>query len=343
MSTVPLIPAAQYLRMSTEHQQYSLDFQRAIIQSYAERHNFIVVKTYTDEGKSGLVLRHREGLARLLHDVVAGGQPYRVILVYDVSRWGRFQDADESAHYEFLCKQSGAPIHYCAETFSNEATMSNAIMKAFKRVMAAEYSRELSDKTTLAMTRLVQDGLWAGSMPGFGLRRMLVSSDGKPKTVMNMGEWKQLRRDRTVLVPGPADEIRVIKEIFRLYIKEKRSMPGIARRLNELGILHGGVRWTYQAIRLILFSEKYAGSLVWGRYTQKLQSKYVPVPKEKWVVARGVIEPIVDRQTFDAARTVWANRTKQFSDKQYLDSLRSLLETSGRLNARLINESAMTP
>jgi DNA invertase Pin-like site-specific DNA recombinase len=325
MSAIPLIPAAEYLRVSTEHQQYSLEFQTAMIRSYAMQHNFLVVQTYTDEGRSGLVLRHREALAQLLHDVVAGGQPYRVILVYDISRWGRFQDADESAYYEFLCKQAGSPIHYCAETFSNDATMPNAIMKALKRVMAAEFSRELSDKTTLAMTRLVKEGLWAGSSPGYGLRRMLVSGDRKPKELMGVGEQKYLRRDHTVLVPGPPDEIRVIKEIFRLYIKEKRSMPFIARKLNGLGILHGSVRWTYQAIRLILFSEKYTGSMVWGRYTQKLRSRCVSVPKEKWVVARDVFEPVVDRKTYDAARTVWANRTKQFSDEQYLNALRALL------------------
>jgi DNA invertase Pin-like site-specific DNA recombinase len=88
MSAIPLIPAAEYLRVSTEHQQYSLEFQNAVIRSYAMRHNFFVVQKYTDEGRSGLVLRHREGLAQLLHDVVAGGQLYRVILVYDISRWG---------------------------------------------------------------------------------------------------------------------------------------------------------------------------------------------------------------------------------------------------------------
>jgi len=26
---------------------------------------------------------------------------------YDVSRWGRFQDADESAYYEFVLKKAG--------------------------------------------------------------------------------------------------------------------------------------------------------------------------------------------------------------------------------------------
>ena len=96
-----LIPAAQYLRMSTEHQQYSLENQSAATQKYAEARGFQIVCTYSDAAKSGLVLRRRPGLQQLLRDVV-GTPPYRVILVYDVSRWGRFQDNYESAHYEFL-------------------------------------------------------------------------------------------------------------------------------------------------------------------------------------------------------------------------------------------------
>lgn len=36
MTAKLLIPAAQYLRMSTDHQQYSLDSQRLAIHSYAD-------------------------------------------------------------------------------------------------------------------------------------------------------------------------------------------------------------------------------------------------------------------------------------------------------------------
>ena len=49
------IPAAQYLRMSTESQD-SLQFQQSVISAYADKMNFHVVKTYTDPGKSGLGL-----------------------------------------------------------------------------------------------------------------------------------------------------------------------------------------------------------------------------------------------------------------------------------------------
>src|SRR6202167_4844823 len=103
MATDQLIPAAQYLRMSTEHQQYSTENQSSAIQKYAESHNFKVVHTYSDTARSGLVLRRRTGLQQLLKDVVGGTSGFHAILVYDVSRWGRFQDTDESAHYEFLC------------------------------------------------------------------------------------------------------------------------------------------------------------------------------------------------------------------------------------------------
>jgi DNA invertase Pin-like site-specific DNA recombinase len=89
---------SQYLRMSTEHRKYSLDNQAAAIEKYAQQNGFTVILTYADSGKSGLVLKHRQGLARLLHDVVGSKQPYHAVLVYDVSRWGRFIDIDESAY-----------------------------------------------------------------------------------------------------------------------------------------------------------------------------------------------------------------------------------------------------
>src|SRR5438105_12500783 len=160
--------AAQYLRMSTEHQQYSLQNQAAAIQKYAEMHGFEIIQTYSDAGRSGLFLKRRSGLSRLLQDVVGGNQYYRAILVYDVSRWGRFQDTDEAAHYEFLCKSAGVPVHYCAETFANDGSLPSLIMKALKRTMAGEYSRELGVKVLAGQKRLALLGFKQGGMPGYG-------------------------------------------------------------------------------------------------------------------------------------------------------------------------------
>ena len=97
--------AAHYVRMSTERQEYSLDNQSAAISRYAQEHGFVIVRAYTDAARSGLDLAHRPGLRKLLEDVLNPQPGFEAILVYDVSRWGRFQDVDESAYYEFLCNQ----------------------------------------------------------------------------------------------------------------------------------------------------------------------------------------------------------------------------------------------
>jgi len=175
MATNQRVPVAQYVRMSTEHQQYSLENQSLAIQKYADCHDFEIVQTYTDTARSGVILKHRAGLQRLLQDVVQGACGFSAILVYDVSRWGRFQDTDEAAHYEFLCKSSGVPVHYCAEIFANDGTLPSLIMKALKRTMAGEYSRELGVKVLAGQKRLAMLGFKQGGLPGYGLRRMLVS------------------------------------------------------------------------------------------------------------------------------------------------------------------------
>ena len=111
--------------------------------------------------------------------------------MYDVS-WGRFQDADEAAHYEYLCKSAGVPIHYCEEMFLNDNSTSGLTMKALKRSMEAEYSRELSIKVRGGLSRLTMFGFKAGGSPAFGLRRLLVDSGGRPKQLLKDGERKSL-------------------------------------------------------------------------------------------------------------------------------------------------------
>ena len=202
MSSNMRVPAAQYLRMSTEDQLYSLANQSVRIREYAEQNGFDIVKTYEDPGKSGVMLKHRDGLNALLTDVVSGAAAFKAILVYDVSRWGRFQNPDEAAHYEFLCARSGIPLHYCAEQFSNDGTACSAIVKALKRSMAAEFVRELGEQVIQGKTRLAQMGFWMGGPPGYGYRRRMVSADGKRKSVLKDGEQKSLKTDRVTLVLG---------------------------------------------------------------------------------------------------------------------------------------------
>jgi hypothetical protein len=109
--------AVQYIRMSTDQQQCSPIFQRQAIAEYAAKHSIRIIRDYEDAGISGLTLRARPALNQLLIDVADPQRRFSLVLVYDVSRWGRFQDVDESAFYEYLCRRHGVKVVYVAEPF----------------------------------------------------------------------------------------------------------------------------------------------------------------------------------------------------------------------------------
>ena len=83
--------AAEYVRMSTDHQKYSTENQSDAIKQYAQARGIEIVKTYADAGKSGLKIEGRDALQQLIEDVKSGSADFTLVLVYDISRWGRFQ------------------------------------------------------------------------------------------------------------------------------------------------------------------------------------------------------------------------------------------------------------
>ena len=183
------------------------------IKEYAARRGMVIMKIYADEGKSGLSVKGRESLRSMIAEVEAGSAEFKAILAYDVSRWGRFQDADESGFYEYICKRAGITVHYCAEQFENDGSPTSNIIKSVKRSMAGEYSRELSTKVFQGACRLIQLGFKQGGAAGFGLRRMLVDQTGQSKGILKIGEQKSLQTDRVVLVPGPENEQETVRWI----------------------------------------------------------------------------------------------------------------------------------
>lgn len=226
--------AAQYVRMSTEHQQYSTNNQSDKIREYADKRGIEIVKTYADDGKSGLSIGGRAALQKLLSDEESGHADFNLILVYDISRWGRFQDADESAYYEYICRRAGIPVTYCAEQFENDGSPVSTIVKSVKRAMAGEYSRELSVKVFTGQCRLIELGFRQGGTAGFGLRRVLLYERGNIKGEPKRGEHKSLQTDRVFLMPGPDEEVSWVNKMYRwlmnppdMWIRKEGAFEGI--------------------------------------------------------------------------------------------------------------------
>jgi DNA invertase Pin-like site-specific DNA recombinase len=337
-------PAAEYVRMSTEHQKYSTDNQASAIRRYAEKRGYDIVKTYADEGKSGLRLDGRDALKQLLKDVEERRSTYSVILVYDVSRWGRFQDPDEAAAIELTCKKAGIAVHYCAEQFENDGSIGSSIIKTVKRAMAGEYSRELSVKVFAGQSHLIQLGFRQGGPAGFGLRRQLVDQAGARKALLDQGEHKSIATDRIVLVPGPEQEISTVREVYRLFLEENRSEREIAVILNSRGILTDLLRpWTRGTVHQLLINEKYIGNNVWGRTSFKLKQSRRENPPEEWIRCDGVFEGIIEPQLFERAQEIISARSARLSDEQMLECLAGVLGQRGRLSGLIIDETEYCP
>lgn len=330
--------------MSTEHQKYSTANQSEVIASYAASRSIEIVRTYADEGKSGLRLDGRDALQRLIADVEHGTADFETILVYDVSRWGRFQDADESAYYEYICKRAGITVQYCAEQFDNDGSPVSTIVKGVKRAMAGEYSRELSTKVFAGQCRLIEMGFRQGGPPGYGFRRALVDEAGRPKGELAPGEHKSIQTDRVVLTKGPDEEVAVIRDIYRRFVEDGISERELADRLNAAGIAaENGRRWTRGIIHQILINEKYVGNNVWNRVSFKLKKKRVRNPPEMWVRSEGVFPAPVDRMLFDAAQTIIRDRCQRLSDDEMLESLAKLRQSEGLLSGIIIDEAEGLP
>jgi DNA invertase Pin-like site-specific DNA recombinase len=335
--------AAQYVRMSTDYQRYSIQNQAAAIAAYAQQRNLTIVRTYVDEGRSGVRIKGRPGLIELIEDVQSGKADFDHILVYDVSRWGRFQDVDESAHYEFVCKRSGIKVTYCAEQFDNDGSLLSSIVKNIKRVMAAEYSRELGVKVHTGQSRVAALGYRVGGPLTFGLSRELVDESARSKGKLTKGERKALHTDRVRLQPGSEEETAIIRWIFHQFVVERKSYSRITRELNQAQITNQGRPWTGAMIRIILTNENYIGNIVYNRTTRPIGQKLISNPKDRWIRGLAVIDPIVDPNLFARAQKMLTERRIQIPEDQMLLRLRTTLHQKGKLSWAIIDNTPGLP
>lgn len=330
--------AAQYLRVSTDQQKYTMENQAAAIAAYAARRNVKIVSTYSDR-RSGVRIAGREGLLQLIRDVQRGGAEFDCILVYDVSRWGRFPDVDESGYYEFICRHAGINIHYCADDFENDGSLASIILKTNKRVAAADFSQQLSKKVFLGQCRVTTLGHWRGGPAPYGLRRRLVGENGKPKRLLKLGQQKSLKLEHVVLVPGPPSEIKIVRQIFNSFANRKKTRTEIADDLNAKRIKNArGNRWSMLTISNTLKNEVYLGHIIYNRRSQKLGERQVRNPRDMWIRCNNAFKPIVSSALFAKAQQVMADldRGKERTDKELIDILTVLRRKHGRLSLKLM-------
>jgi DNA invertase Pin-like site-specific DNA recombinase len=339
----PLRPAAQYVRMSDAQQMYSIETQKEMIAEYARREGYELVATYADEAKSGVSLRGRDGLKSLLRDVHAGA-PFEAVLVTDVTRWGRFQDPDEGAHYEFICRKAGVSVVYCAEVFDNSGGQASAILKSVKRVMAAEYSRQLSARTRAAVFRVFAEGQCPGGPAPYGFAKELLDPLSGQVRILGPGQRKQRASERLRFAWGPAEEVANVRRIFRDYARDGRGRLEIARALNCEGRAYSdGQPWTSGRVTAVLDNDLAIGLFAFGKSTNRFGVRTKVMDRKDWSRVR-VVKPVVSRALFAKAR---ARRDacvrRVHSDETLIQDLRRLIARHGPVTHQLIAARGIAP
>jgi len=340
-----MIPVAQYMRMSSEHQKYSIANQTAAISEFAVGHGFKIIETYADLAKSGVYLKGRIGLQNLLRDVTGKDVRYKAVLVYDVSRWGRFEDDDEAACYEFLCRRFGVKVIYCEETFPNDGSVVSSILKTLSRIDAREFSKELSLKIFESKLQLAKLGFWPGGPAPYGFARKLISEEDPTRNrILNHHDRKALPRDKVILVPASTEEITTVRTIYRLALKHN-TYREIETYLNQKGFHNRGARWNKSAIGEILKNPLYSGCNVWGKTCRRIGYKPGNVKATEWVITPKSFTPIVTPKCYRRVQDILHKRryNSTWTDEELLSALYKLRNRAGTLSATLINRTFNMP
>ncbi|MGS4662060.1 recombinase family protein [Citrobacter farmeri] len=339
------VRVAQYLRMSTDHQQYSLHNQSEYIKDYAEKNNMEIAYTYDDAGKSGVSIIGRHSLQQLLSDVEQKKIDIQAVLFYDVSRFGRFQNSDEAAYYSFLFERNGVDLIYCSEPIpTKDFPLESSVILNIKRSSAAYHSRNLSEKVFIGQVNLIKLGYHQGGMAGYGLRRLLVDENGIAKEILGFRKRKSIQTDRVILIPGPKNEIKIVNSIYDLFIDDNMPEFIIAERLNEQNIpAENGTLWTRAKIHQILTNEKYIGNNIYNKTSSKLKSRLVKNPKNEWVRCDKAYKPIISKKKYNKAQEIIQLQSVHLTNDELLEKLKQKLESNGKLSGFIIDEDDTGP
>ncbi len=308
----PRKKAILYLRHSRENaQENSLEIQREESHKFAEKFNTDIIGEEFDDGVSGLTA-DRPGFRNLFTKWVNNLDAPHVdyIIVYDMSRWGRFQDPNEAGHYAHLCQQKGITIQYVNRgrlegvvDTDEQGQLLQHILTPTERFIAAQHSAQLSPKTWLGCVKVVEQGYSAGGSAPYGLQRILLDEEKKFVQVLNRGDKKFLSNQRVKLKPADDQTTETVRNIFNWFVNELLEPEEIADRLNTQKTLSpGGRHWDREKITRILTREEYIGTRVYNKTWHRLKKKKRDNPPDAWIRRIDAFAAIVSKEVFNKAQ-----------------------------------------
>lgn len=241
---------------------------------------------YYDEAYTG-TKEERPGFQKMLEK--CRNHEVNIIVTKSVSRFARNTVTLLETVREL--KLLGVDVYFEKENLhstSGDGELMLSILASF----AQEESKSVSDNMKWRIRKDFEQGK-IGSITIFGYRR---NADG-------------------VLEIEPS-EAEIVRMIFSDYISGMGGQA-IANKLNEMGIpTRQGNLWTNPRIKELLTNEKYIGNMLLQKYYRNnhIEKKKTRNNGElQQILVEESHEPIIDRETFDTAQRILADRHKQYS------------------------------
>jgi DNA invertase Pin-like site-specific DNA recombinase len=313
---------AIYLRLSLsdgdleengKKESNSIENQRLLLRDYILKRPELYgeVIEYVDDGYSGTNF-NRPGFQQMITDARNG--LIQVILAKDLSRLGR-NYVEMGDYLDQIFPRLGVRVIAVNSGYDSKDHVGDVsgLDAAITNFVNAMYVRDLSMKRKSSYMSLLKRGISINAMVPYGYYHEI----GEP------GRWHV-----------DEEAAKVVKKLFELAASGKRAME-IVNYLNAEGIDPPGYRkeqkygipksrvvtdheylWDYPMVRRIIMDASYLGTLRAHRTETMIYGykKVRHVPEEDWVIIEGHHEPLIDRETFDAAQL--AIKRKCFLDRR---------------------------
>jgi site-specific DNA recombinase len=284
-----------YCRVSSEEQalkDLSIPAQRKALRRWAQGVGEVeIAREFVDEGLSAYAPAHkRPGFCEMIAFCRKASVEH--ILVHKLDRFSR--DREESILFKALLRKHGVTVKSVTEQYDPE-TPQGFLYEGMIEVINQFYSMNLATETVKGMRENAERGYCNGGRVPYGYRLERFSDGGA--------------REHSKLVPGPEEEVAVIREIFDLAGNEGLGVKAIANLLNAREVPPPrGRHWSGSSLNSILNNRAYVGDRVWNRRRKNGRETRVATPEEDWIIAEDAHEPLVDRGVFERRQELAATR-----------------------------------
>ena len=276
------VTAAIYARVSTNklEQQESCDNQVKYAMDYIYKHpNIKLVKIFIDEGISGKNDDNRPEYNEMIDMVKKGA--IQVVIIKDYSRSNRSNNSFELE--EILFDNDATFINLAGgERIDDLEDPDMTLARHFQYLMDAKFVRDQSRKAHLTQELRCKE-------------KRLTSKD------ISFGYiWD--KSTKSILIDE--SKVAAIQFIFEEFVYKNKNQADISIELRSKGIIRCS-----RSIGNILRDERYIGRFYINKKTSKLgmgkkQTKYIKLPRERWILVERPDLQLIDNALFDKAQAL---------------------------------------